>query len=128
MRMFAITVGLVLFPYGITNSHADVEWVVGYDSGHFPMSCRDACQAQGLKPVTTERPWSNSKAPGAQYYVCAYNENNEGYRPGYNLDYVEPGYLAARGQFNRICRTGWNGMEYGTAIGMGLDYYCLCLK
>jgi hypothetical protein len=128
MRMVAVAVSLVLFPYETTNSHADVEWVPGFDSANAPMSCRDACRAKAMRPVTTERPWSNSKAPGTQYYVCAYSENDEGVRPGYNLDYAEPGPLGAGGAFNRSCRVGWNGQEIGTSIGFGPGYACLCLK
>jgi hypothetical protein len=68
-------------------------------------SCEDTCDAEGLRAVS-----SGFYTNGEQFFVCATDYNNEGFRPGYNLR-----------PWDDKCVVGWGGQEVN-----GIPYVCLC--
>ncbi|KAF0184251.1 MAG: hypothetical protein FD163_1825 [Hyphomonadaceae bacterium] len=97
MRMliaFGIAVSLVTTASGQS-------WVNGQGQ-----SCDNVCRAAGSSPVV-----SGTYINGQTFFVCAANQNGEGFRAGYNL----------RPEWSNACWVGWGGREVGAS-----SYSCMC--
>ena len=79
------------------------EWLAGSQS-----SCKLVCRDKG-GPITSGT-FTGNQQP---FTICSTNENNEGFRAGYNL---EPNWSNA-------CWVAWNGREVPNNT-----YYCLCVQ
>ncbi len=80
---------------------ADIIWV---DSSG--ISCAQTCMSKKSSPVI-----SGTYQNGNNFYVCATNAENEGFRAGYNLAPI----------WSAICVVGWGGKEKSYN-----SYRCLC--
>jgi hypothetical protein len=84
----------------------NVQWVSGGGQ-----SCPVVCKGRGLLAVDSG-PYSGNNQP---FYVCRTNENNEGLRPGYNLQTTSQASSAS------TCVVGWAQKAVA-----GQTYDCLC--
>ncbi|MBB6309237.1 hypothetical protein [Xanthobacter tagetidis] len=72
----ALAAALAALPLLGGAASADVVWHPANGQ-----SCRDVCGMKKMEPVSTGA-WKNSQN---LFYVCAANQNGEGWRPGFNL-------------------------------------------